>query len=80
MKTNPTNSTLRTAHIKRLAYRAGCTRVRRDLYDEVRSVINQVTAGIMKNASLYTIHMGRKTVTKKSIRYALNQKGFKVLG
>jgi histone H3/H4 len=64
---------LKRPALKRLARRAGITRLSQDTYAAARQVANQFVKRVVDNALLVTKHAGRKTVTCQDVLFSLKQ-------
>jgi histone H4 len=66
--------------IRRLARRGGVKRISKDVYDNVRSVIRGFSDGVIRDATAYTEHSKRKTVSVGDIVAALRKRGRSIYG
>jgi histone H4 len=66
--------------IRRLARRAGVKRLSGMIYDETRSVLRVFLENIIRDATTYTEHARRKTVTAMDVVYALKRNGKTLYG
>ena len=66
--------------IRRLARRGGVKRISGLIYEETRSVLKTFMENIIKDATTYTEHAGRKTVTAMDVVYALKRNGKTLYG
>lgn len=66
--------------IRRLARRGGVKRISGLVYDEVRDVLMVFLRSIIHDATTYTQHAYRKTVTSKDVLYALKRQGRTLYG
>ena len=68
------------ASIRKLARRGGCKRISRDVYDEMRGVLEIYLKDIIRSATIYATHAKRNTVTAMDIVCALKRNGQTVYG
>ena len=61
--------------IRRLARRGGVKRISSEIYEEVRKVLKSFVEGVVRDATAYTEHAKRKTVTALDVVYALRKRG-----
>lgn len=66
--------------IRRLARRAGVTRLSSDVYEEMRGVLKCYMENLLRDAITYTEHAHRKTVIAADIVYALKRRGITMYG
>ena len=66
--------------IRRLARRGGVKRINGLMYDETRKVLKSFLENVVKDATTYTEHAKRKTVTALDIVYALKRQGKTLYG
>ena len=66
--------------IRRLARRGGVKRINGMMYDETRKVLKSFLENVVKDATTYTEHAKRKTVTALDIVYALKRQGKTLYG
>lgn len=66
--------------IVRLARRGGVKRSSGAVCSEVRDVLNDFLTSLIRDASTYTEHAGRKTVTTMDVVYALKRNGHSMYG
>lgn len=66
--------------IRRLARRGGVKRISGVLYEEVRNVVKSFVEGVVRDATAYTEHAKRKTVTALDVVYALKKRGRTLYG
>ena len=66
--------------IRRLARRAGVTRISGLIYEETRSVLKVFLENVIRDAVTYTEHARRKTVTAMDVVYALKRMGRTLYG
>ena len=61
--------------IRRLARRGGVKRISSELYEEVRKTLKSFVEGVVRDATAYTEHAKRKTVTSGDVVNALRKRG-----
>ena len=61
--------------IRRLARRGGVKRTSSELYEEVRKTLRSFVDGVVRDATAYTEHAKRKTVTAVDVVNALRKRG-----
>ena len=61
--------------IRRLARRGGVKRISSELYEEVRKTLKSFVEGVVRDATAYTEHAKRKTVTALDVVHALRKRG-----
>ena len=61
--------------IRRLARRGGVKRISSELYEEVRKTLRSFVDGVVRDATAYTEHAKRKTVTAADVVNALRKRG-----
>lgn len=61
--------------IRRLARRGGVKRISSQIYDEVRGTLKSFVEGVVRDATAYTEHAKRKTVTALDVVNALRKRG-----
>ena len=61
--------------IRRLARRGGVKRISAELYEEVRKTLKSFVEGVVRDATAYTEHARRKTVTAGDVVNALRKRG-----
>ena len=61
--------------IRRLARRGGVKRIASEIYEEVRKTLKAFVEGVVRDATAYTEHAKRKTVTALEVVHALRKKG-----
>ena len=66
--------------IRRLARRGGVKRISGPLYEEVRNVLRGFLDGVVRDATAYTEHAKRKTVTAMDVVLALRKRGRMLYG
>ncbi len=66
--------------IRRLARRGGVKRISALIYDEVRDVLKTFVEGVVRDATAYTEHAKRKTVTALDVVHALRKRGRTLYG
>lgn len=66
--------------IRRLARRGGVKRISADVYDEVRETLRVFVEGVVRDATAYTEHAKRKTVTALDVVNALRKRGKIIYG
>jgi histone H4 len=66
--------------IRRLARRGGIKRINGNIYEEVRGVLKCWLEPIIRDASSYSEHGRRKTVTGMDVVYALKRQGVTLYG
>jgi histone H4 len=66
--------------IRRLARRGGCKRISGEIYDEVRKTLKSFVEGVVRDATAYTEHAKRKTVTALDVVNALRKRGKTLYG
>ena len=66
--------------IRRLARRGGVKRISGLVYEETREVLKEFLTMVIQDATAYTDHARRKTVTAMDIVYALKRRGRTLYG
>jgi len=66
--------------IRRLARRAGVKRISNEMYGETREALREFLAGVIGDATCYTAHAHRKTVTAIDIIHSLKKRGRVIYG
>ena len=66
--------------IRRLARRGGVKRISTFIYDDTRAVLKSFLENVVKDATTYTEHAKRKTVTAMDVVYALKRQGRTLYG
>ena len=61
--------------IRRLARRGGVKRISSEVYEEVRKTLRGFVEGVVRDATAYTEHAKRKTVTALDVVNALRKRG-----
>jgi len=61
--------------IRRLARRGGVKRISGALYEEVRVLLKAFVEGVVRDATAYTEHAKRKTLTALDVVHALKKRG-----
>lgn len=61
--------------IRRLARRGGVKRISATVYQEVRSVLRTFVEGVIRDATAYSEHAKRKTLTALDVVHALKKRG-----
>ena len=61
--------------IRRLARRGGVKRISGMVYEEVRQVLRTFVEGVIRDATAYTEHAKRKTLTALDVVHALKKRG-----
>ena len=61
--------------IRRLARRGGVKRISGLMYEETRSILKKFLEDVIRDATVYTEHARRKTVTTMDVLYALKRRG-----
>ena len=61
--------------IRRLARRGGVKRISAEVYEEVRKTLKTFVEGVVRDATAYTEHAKRKTVTALDVVNALRKRG-----
>jgi len=61
--------------IRRLARRGGVKRISTFIYDDTRAVLKSFLENVVRDATTYTEHAKRKTVTAMDVVYALKRQG-----
>ena len=61
--------------IRRLARRGGVKRISSEVYEEVRKTLKTFVEGVVRDATAYTEHAKRKTVTALDVVNALRKRG-----
>ena len=78
MKANA--SSVSAGSIRRLARRGGVKRIAGPVYGEIRSVLKSFVDGVVRDASAYTEHSKRRTVSVQDIVAALRKRGRAIYG
>ena len=66
--------------IRRLARRGGVKRISGNVYQDVRDVLRRFVDGVVRDATAYTEHAKRKTVSVQDIVAALRKRGRAIYG
>jgi histone H4 len=66
--------------IRRLARRGGVKRISSEVYEEVRKTLKGFLEGVVRDATAYTEHAKRKTVTALDVVNALRKRGKLIYG
>lgn len=66
--------------IRRLARRGGVKRISTFIYDDTRAVLKSFLENVVRDATTYTEHAKRKTVTAMDVVYALKRQGRTLYG
>jgi len=66
--------------IRRLARRGGVKRISTFIYDDTRAVLKGFLENVVRDATTYTEHAKRKTVTAMDVVYALKRQGRTLYG
>ena len=66
--------------IRRLARRGGVKRIAGPVYGEVRDVLRKFVEGVVRDATAYTEHAKRRTVTVGDIVQSLRKRGRALYG
>ena len=66
--------------IRRLARRGGVKRISSEVYEEVRKTLKAFVEGVVRDATAYTEHGKRKTVTALDVVNALKKRGKVIYG
>ncbi len=66
--------------IRRLARKGGVKRISGLIYEEVRGVLRQFLIDVIRDATTYTDHARRKTVTALDVVFALKRQGRTLYG
>lgn len=66
--------------IRRLARRGGVKRINGEIYDEVRSNLEEFLRNVIRDATAYTGHANRRTVSAMDVVYALKRQGRSLYG
>ncbi len=66
--------------IRRLARRGGIKRLSGLIYEEVRGVLRTFVEGVVRDATAYTEHSRKMTVTSGAVVSALKKKGRVIYG
>lgn len=61
--------------IRRLARRGGVKRISGTVYEEVRGILKTFVEGVVRDATAYTEHAKRKTLTALDVVHALKKRG-----
>ena len=69
-----------TADIRRLARRGGVKRIASTVYEETRGCLKVFLENVIRDATTYSEHARRKTVTALDVVYALKSKGRTIYG
>jgi histone H3/H4 len=69
------NNGITNPAIRRLAYRAGVKRLRNDVYDATRRVLDDYLNTVLKDASIVTELCKRKTVSAQDVDSGLKRFG-----
>merc|ERR1712170_96023 len=73
-------SSVSQGSIRRLARRGGVKRIAGPVYGEVRDVLRRFVDGVVRDATAYTEHSKRKTVSVQDIIAALRKRGRAIYG
>ena len=73
-------SSVSQGSIRRLARRGGVKRIAGPVYGEIRSCIRSFTDGVVRDATAYTEHAKRRTVSVQDIVAALRKRGRAIYG
>ncbi|KAF7300473.1 Histone H4-like protein [Mycena chlorophos] len=65
--------------IRRMARRGGVKRNSGLMYEETRGVLTEFLSGVVRDATLYTKHQWKNTVTAEAVRHALRSHTGRVL-
>ena len=68
------------AAIRRLARRAGVTRLSGLIYEETRVILNLFLENVLRDTIAYTEHAKRSTITAIDVVYALKRQGRPIFG
>ncbi len=66
--------------IRRMARRGGVKRISGLMYKDVRDVVKSFVEGVVRDATAYTEHAKRKTVTALDVVHALRKRGRMLYG
>ena len=66
--------------IRRLARRGGVKRISAEVYEEVRKTLKSFVESVVRDATAYTEHAKRKTVTAVDVVNALRKRGKLIYG
>ena len=66
--------------IRRLARRGGVKRISGAIYEEVRTVLKSFVDGVVRDATAYTEHAKRRTVTALDVTMSLKKRGKMLYG
>ena len=66
--------------LRRLARRGGVKRISGQIYDECRDALRSFLDRVLRDATTYTEHGHRKTVTTMDVIYALKRNGSTIYG
>ena len=66
--------------IRRLARRGGVKRISSEVYEDVRKTLKAFVEGVVRDATAYTEHAKRKTVTALDVVNALKKRGKLIYG
>lgn len=66
--------------LRRLARRGGVKRISGHIYDECRDSLRAFLERVLRDATTYTEHSHRKTVTTMDVIYALKRNGSTIYG
>ena len=61
--------------IRRLARRGGVKRISGAMYDDVRGILRTFVEGVVRDATAYTEHAKRKTLSALDVVHALKKRG-----
>ena len=67
--------TITNGALRRLARRGGVKRISSEVYEEVRKTLKTFVEGVVRDATAYTEHAKRKTVTALDVVNALRKRG-----
>jgi histone H3/H4 len=74
------NQGISKGSIRRLARRGGVKRISGLMYDEAQLVLKDFLENVIRDATTYTDHSRRKTVTAMDVVYALKRQGRTLYG
>lgn len=66
--------------VRRLARRGGVKRISGIMYEEVRGILKNFVEGVVRDATAYTEHGKRRTVTSLDVVHALKKRGRMLYG
>jgi histone H4 len=73
-------SSVSAGSIRRLARRGGVKRIAAPVYGEVRDVLRRFVDGVVRDATAFTEHGKRRTVSVQDIVAALRKRGRAIYG